>query len=70
METWRIVKDVGDERPDTISAKINLANTFSKHGKFDEAGAMQKDVLEKMTHVLGKDHPEVYLGDGQLGQYA
>ena len=37
----------------------NLANTLGDQGNLDEAAAMQKEVLEKMTRILGEEHPHI-----------
>lgn len=43
--------------PAPISAMSNLAATLYEQDYFDEAIAMQQQVLEKMKRILDIDHP-------------
>jgi hypothetical protein len=49
---------LGDEHPDTITRKANLASTYSDQGRWDEAEMLKLEVLETSKHVLGDEHPD------------
>jgi hypothetical protein len=48
---------LGDEHPDTITSKANLALTYWNQGRWTEAETMGLEVLETSKRVLGDEHP-------------
>jgi tetratricopeptide (TPR) repeat protein len=48
---------LGDDHPDTLTARNNLAGTLCAQGELDAAQKLQKTVLEARRRVLGGDHP-------------
>jgi tetratricopeptide (TPR) repeat protein len=52
---WKRV--VGNEHPDTLTSKANLASIYSKQGRLNEAEMLKLEVLEASKRVLGGEHP-------------
>jgi hypothetical protein len=48
---------LGDEHPDTITHKANLASTYWNQGRWSEAETLGLEVLETSKRVLGDEHP-------------
>ena len=48
---------LGDEHPDTITSKANLASTYWNQGRWGEAETLQSEVVETSKRVLGDEHP-------------
>jgi Flp pilus assembly protein TadD len=48
----------GDEHPDTLSARHNLALALGDLGRLEEAEAEHRAVLEARVRVLGAEHPD------------
>ncbi|KAI9867923.1 MAG: hypothetical protein M1813_007745 [Trichoglossum hirsutum] len=46
------------EHPRTLTNMSNLASTYSHQGRFEQAEALQVQVLELRSRVLGKEHPD------------
>jgi tetratricopeptide (TPR) repeat protein len=57
---------LGDEHPDTIRSKANLASTYSDQGRWDEAEKLQSEVLETSKRVLGDEHPSTIRSKANL----
>jgi hypothetical protein len=49
---------LGDEHPDTLTAKSNLASTLVDQGKASEARALEEEVLSVRRSVSGEEHPD------------
>lgn len=49
---------VGSEHPDTLTAKSNLAVTYTRMGRLMDAVKLQEDVLETMEKSLGPENLE------------
>ena len=49
---------LGEEHPDTLTAKGNLAHTLSQLGNYVAAKKLQEEVLEASRRTLGEEHPE------------
>lgn len=49
-------KHLGEEHPDTLASKIDLASAFWDHGQCTEAEELQMQVLETSKRVLGNEH--------------
>ncbi|GAA3037106.1 hypothetical protein Aglo01_03070 [Actinokineospora globicatena] len=47
----------GPEHPDTLTSRDNLAQALAAMGRYDEAEAENRAVLEAFTRVLGSEHP-------------
>lgn len=48
----------GREHPDTLLARGNLALTYRREGRLEEAMAVQIEVMEAMERCLGTEHPD------------
>ncbi|CZR61670.1 uncharacterized protein PAC_11567 [Phialocephala subalpina] len=44
--------------PDTLRSKANLASTYRKQGRWEEAGELDVQLIETSKSVFGKDHPD------------
>jgi tetratricopeptide (TPR) repeat protein len=64
MEARRRV--LGEEHPDTITAKANLATTYSRQGKEDKAEELKVKVLAARRRVLGEEHPDTITAKANL----
>ncbi|CAF3536662.1 unnamed protein product [Fusarium graminearum] len=51
------VRNYGEEHPDTLLSKSNLAKTVLRQGEVGEAEAIQTKVLEVSKRVFGEEHP-------------
>ena len=51
-------KILGEEHPDTISAKAHLASTYRELGKYREAEELEIQVLYARNKILGEEHPD------------
>ncbi|MER7924881.1 tetratricopeptide repeat protein [Streptomyces sp. NPDC096057] len=49
---------LGDDHPDTLSARHNLANSYSDAGRVDDALNLRERVLADYERILGDDHPD------------
>ena len=61
------------EHPNTFATKGNLAGSMSGQGKYPEAEALGRQVLEARERVLGPEHPDTLttkrmLADSLSGQ--
>ncbi|KAK0263174.1 hypothetical protein LTR91_022651 [Friedmanniomyces endolithicus] len=52
--------------PDTLASMGNLALTYWKQGRWDEAEKLQVEVMETMKAVLPKGHPDTLASMGNL----
>jgi len=59
-------KVLGPEHPDTLTSMNNLAVTYSKQGKHNEAGELQLKVLDLCKKVLGTEHPDTLVSMSNL----
>jgi tetratricopeptide (TPR) repeat protein len=48
---------LGDEHPDTLSARLNLASMLYGQGDLSGAAALQTQVLDAFLRILGAEHP-------------
>jgi pentatricopeptide repeat protein len=55
METRKRV--LGLEHPDTLISMNDLASTYGKKGRWDEAEELFVQVMETHKRVLGPEHP-------------
>jgi hypothetical protein len=49
---------LGEEHPETLSARANLADMLTEIGELDEARLIMEEVVEALSRVLGEEHPE------------
>ncbi|MEU8038933.1 tetratricopeptide repeat protein, partial [Streptosporangium sp. NPDC049078] len=49
---------LGEEHPDTLTSRNNLANVFRDLERLEEAEVEQRAVLEIRRRVLGEEHPD------------
>ena len=57
---------LGEEHEDTLSAKANLAYTYSDLGKYTEAEKLRIQVLHGTRKILGEEHPKTLRAMGNL----
>ena len=55
---------LGEERPDTILAMSNLANTLGDLGQLDEAITLLEVAVQKMKRIHGEEHPHTKIAIG------
>ena len=71
-------KILGDDHPQTLASRNNLAGAYYSAGRLDEAIPLYEQVLADRTHIFGLDHPNTltarnnlayaYRGAGRLGE--
>ncbi|KAJ7878244.1 acyl transferase/acyl hydrolase/lysophospholipase [Mycena leptocephala] len=66
MEIWPPHTVNLEDHPDTLRAMANLATTYHKLGRYQEAEPLASTVLEKQKQLLGADHPHTLLAMGNL----
>ncbi|CAE6460118.1 unnamed protein product [Rhizoctonia solani] len=49
---------LGEEHPDTLFSRSNLALTYSHLGQYNEAQQLHVQVLDARKRVLGEEHPD------------
>jgi pentatricopeptide repeat protein len=49
---------LGRDHPETLGSVQNLANAYSKQGRYAEAEKLYEETLEIERRVLGQDHPD------------
>ena len=57
---------LGDEHPDTLQTKGNLAVSYRLLGKVKEAAEMEEKVVEAKGRILGEEHPDTLWAMGNL----
>ena len=70
-------RTLGEEHPDTISAMVNLANTYRRLGKYADIEKLHLKGLHIRNRLLGEEHPDTIsamndlaLSYHSLGKYA
>jgi hypothetical protein len=58
----------GEEHPDTLTARNNLAQTLSAQGDLAGARQQQEQVLEARRRLLGEEHPATLTARNNLAQ--
>ena len=48
---------LGDEHPDTLASRNNLAGVYRAAGRLTEAITLYEQTLTDCVRVLGEDHP-------------
>jgi hypothetical protein len=49
---------LGDDHPDTLTSRNNLASAYASAGRVAEATTLYEQVLTDRQRVLGDDHPD------------
>ena len=63
-------KILGDDHPDTLTSRNNLAGAYESAGRLDEAITLYEQVLDDRTHIFGPDHPDTLISrDNLAGAY-
>ncbi|HEX8344626.1 MAG TPA: toll/interleukin-1 receptor domain-containing protein [Actinoplanes sp.] len=57
---------LGDDHPDTLGSRNNLANAYQDAGRTDEAIALHTRTLTDMERILGDDHPDTLTSRNNL----
>ncbi|MEI2814950.1 MAG: toll/interleukin-1 receptor domain-containing protein [Microthrixaceae bacterium] len=57
---------LGDDHPDTLTAKANLAVSLRALGDAAAARTLQQDVLDARRRILGDDHPDTLTAKANL----
>jgi tetratricopeptide (TPR) repeat protein len=57
---------LGEDHPDTLEVRGNLANAFRTAGRLDEAIPLHEDTLTDYERILGHTHPDTLESRGNL----
>ena len=57
---------LGEDHPDTLTTRHNLAYCYQEAGRTDEAIALHEQLLPDRIRVLGEDHPDTLITRNQL----
>jgi hypothetical protein len=57
---------LGEEHPDTLRAKANLASALGGMGELKQARVMEEQVLEGRVRALGEEHPDTLFAKSQI----
>ena len=57
---------MGPEHPNTLSAKVNLAQTWNAQRKHDQAEGLLRETLKIQQASLGDNHPQTLITKGNL----
>ncbi|MFI1047223.1 tetratricopeptide repeat protein [Streptomyces griseoruber] len=49
---------LGEDHPDTLTSRHNLANSYSNAGRVQDALDLSERVLADPERILGEDHPD------------
>ncbi|WP_132370465.1 tetratricopeptide repeat protein [Nocardia alba] len=49
---------LGDDHPDTLHSRSNLAGTYESAGRITEATTLYKQIFEDSERIMGSDHPD------------
>ncbi|MFF2847055.1 tetratricopeptide repeat protein [Streptomyces sp. NPDC058001] len=61
------VRALGEDHPNTLAARKNLAHAYQQAGQLDRALRSHKDLVKDLTRVRGKDHRQVLSARTGLG---
>ena len=62
-----VVEEIlGDEHPDSLASRGNLAGAYESAGRLGEAIPLYEQVLADRVRVLGDDHPHTLVSRGNL----
>ena len=51
-------KLLGAEHPDTLTSMENLASTYRRQGRLNEAEHLEIQVMDMTKNLLGAEHPD------------
>ncbi|WP_327075565.1 tetratricopeptide repeat protein (plasmid) [Kitasatospora purpeofusca] len=57
---------LGDDHPDTLTARGNLATSYRRAGRTGEAIVLEEQVLTDSERILGDDHPDTLTARSNL----
>jgi tetratricopeptide (TPR) repeat protein len=57
---------LGEDHPDTLASKINLAGALRQQGRLDEAQFLEECIVEARERVLGGEHPDTLAARANL----
>ena len=60
---------LGKDHSDTLNAKENLATTYWRDSRWEEARNLQEETLEEKRKVLGHNHPDMLKAINNLGHW-
>ncbi|MFE2716360.1 tetratricopeptide repeat protein, partial [Streptomyces mirabilis] len=60
------VRVLGDDHPDTLTSRNNLASAYQAAGDLDRAIPLLEAVLTQRVRVLGDDHPHTLTSRNNL----
>ena len=63
----KVLKNLGSDRPDTLTAVNNLGSLLYAQNKFEEAKKLFQDALKGQEKVLGVDDPSTLTSANDLG---
>ena len=59
-------RTLGEEHPDTLTSRSNLASTYRHQGRLEDAARLHKQVVEAIIRTLGEEHPNTLTSRGNL----
>ncbi|MDG4759084.1 tetratricopeptide repeat protein [Micromonospora sp. WMMD710] len=59
---------LGDEHPDTLTSRHNLASAYQTAGRVDEAIVLHEHVLSVYRRMLGDEHPDTLASQNNLAR--
>ena len=57
---------LGDDHPDTLSSRADLASTYSMQGRWKDAEELGLQVTKAMRRLLGNNHPATLISTANL----
>ena len=57
---------LGEDHPDTLTTRHNLAYCYQEAGRIDEAITLYENLVSDRIRVLGEDHPDTLITRNQL----
>jgi tetratricopeptide (TPR) repeat protein/cellulose biosynthesis protein BcsQ len=51
-------RGLGEDHPDTLASKTNLADALCQQGRLDEAQFLDECIVEARARILGSEHPD------------
>ncbi|MFJ9445992.1 tetratricopeptide repeat protein [Kitasatospora sp. NPDC101235] len=71
LQYWRNLSTMsehllGTDHVDTLSARNNLAHSYSETGDTDQAVVLQEQILADRERILDTDHPQIFIARNNL----
>ena len=60
------VRTLGEDHPDTLTSRNNLAGAYESAGRLEEAITLYEQVLPDRIRILGEDHPDTLTSRNNL----